>query len=255
MVYTEHREADVDTLDIAYESFDETVDLYGVTVSGDVEARCVSAEDHFRMPGADVGGQFYGGNMETDVFSAPRSKCEGDFYLNGADIAYNTILKDMHVGGKGNLNRGHFGSAFIEGTFEDGLSLKDAEFDGTVFLEADTPIVDVRGAAIPKLRVDDLDHYTFRVGDSISSEGWIGEIVETEAEPVSLTEKEQEWYKEVIERPKFPVQKRDGAVFSVDDLRRDFVMDKKRQGLLGSLTQKGAVHHAEDNQYVMRSDL
>lgn len=258
MTYTEYLgETGLEQLDLAYERFEEDVDMYGVGVAGTADLRCMTAEGAVRIPRSTIGGDFYGGNLDADGFNASGGVFDNNLYMNGSNIHYNTVLKDTRVGEKGNFNRAILGSAFIEhSTFEDGLTFRDTVFDGGLWLkEVDAPFIELRGVELPKLFVDDLDRYTFHIDDSLTNETWIREVDGNYGVPelVSLTETERTFYEQLLDRPRFPVHRFDGCTFTYDDLKKDFVMSYHKP-VFANLVKKGVIHRVDDEHYLARTD-
>jgi len=162
--------------------------------------------------------------------------------IRGGQTGHNLVGGELVVDGDIDLQR--FSAQHIR--------FRDLDLGGALSLaDTDAEHIDLRGASVPELRVDDLAAYTVKT----DADTWVGEVREGYGLPddPDLTEQEQEFVDAVYDRPRLPVDRRDGVLFSDVDLGKDVVLDAERYGLLGSLQQKGVIQEIADEQYALVS--
>ncbi len=233
-----------DDIDLEQTTYDTHVSMNGWKVDGRVDGRRLTVNGNGNFRRMRVRGQFYGWNTDIDGTADFSDSAMEEWYFHSSSVGGNLIAKNTHVNGDATLKR----------VDAEHMILKGMTVDGTLSLEAnETEYIDLRGASIEELRVDDLDRYRIRVDDDT----YIGAVREGYGMPddIGLTETEQEWYDRVLDRPRLPFNRYDGCVFTHDSLGKDFVMDAERNGLLGSLKQKGVIQDLDEEYRIIRSDV
>lgn len=234
----------VEDLDLDHVSFDGYTSMNGTDIDGRLDARCLSINGNANMQDLRVYDRFYGWNMDITGNADLSDSSLGDWYFRGSTVGKTLSARDAHVTGDADLN----------GVDAERMHLAGITVDGTLSLGRNkTGYVDLRGASIEELHIDELDAYEFRVDDDT----YIGAVSEGYGLPddIELTEQERTWYDAIHDRPRFPNDRYDGCVFTRDTLGTNFVLDDERNGLLGSLTRKGVVHGLDDAYRIIRSDV
>lgn len=231
-----------DDIDFSHQDYDGYLSLHGTTVHGRMDAHglTVDGNANFRnllaRGGVNAWSMDVAGNMNlSDAHIA-------DLFLRSATTGKSLNAENLEVDGDMDLKR--FAGNRI--------TLQDSEVGGTMYLEdTEADYIDLRGATINQLWVDDLDAYEIRIDDDT----WIGDFREGygSTDEVSLSENGQELGEKIYDRPRFPIGRRDGVLFAYDELKRDLVMSY-HQPFFANLVKEGAIRRLDDEHYLMRSD-
>lgn len=227
-------------LDLSHETFEGYTSLNGTAVDGRTDLSCATIDGNANLQnlrsrdGVNAWSLDVSGNVDVSGGHL------GDLFLRNATTESAFSGDDLQVDGDIDLKR--FSGAHIR--------LPDADIDGTLYLDdTDTAYLDLRGATVQRLWIDDLDRYDIRT----DADTWIGEAQEGYGvvDDPALTTNEQDFVDKIYDRPRFPPEDRDGVLFSHDDLKKDLVLDAERYGLIGSLQQKDVIQAVNDNRYLL----
>lgn len=207
------------------------IDLHGSSTKGNASLKYAHLEDNLYGQGFDVGGilQMEWATVEGNAFLWEGSARE----LRGRGVTVDGILD-------------------LNGFEAERYDLRDAEV-AALEVERTEGGIDLRGATVEELYTDDLASQDIRVDE----ETWIGGVYEDASRldtGIDLTRTEQDFVDRIHERPRFPLNRRDGCTFTYDDLKRDFVMSHHHPVFM-NLVQKGAVQRLDEEWYVVRSDI
>lgn len=229
-----------DGLNLAHEYVDGYLGLRGVTSNGRVDLHGSSVKGIASLKYATVE-ELYGWGIDVgSVLQMEWAAISGDTYLCGGSAE--------EVRGRGLTVEG---TLDLHGFDTERYDLRDTRLGGLTLGGTGTTI-DLRGATVDELSIDDLSRYDIRVDAGT----WIGAVHEDAPRldgDIKLTEDEEDLLHRIHERPRFPPHRRDGCVFAYDDLKRDFAMSYHHPVFM-NLVQKDAIRSVDDGYYVVRSD-
>lgn len=231
-----------DGIDLSHEDVDGYLGLRGVEADGRIDLHCASTKGIASLKYATLTAKLHGWGFDVgSVLQMEWATINDDAFLRGGSA--------REVRGRGLTVDGRLD---LEGFDADRYDLRDADL-GTLRLGRTDTTIDLRGATVDELRVDDLSRYEVRVDEKT----WIGAVDEGPqrlGESVNLTGREYELLDRIHERPLFPPTRRDGCTFTYDDLKWDFAMSYHHPVFM-NLVQKGAVERLDDAYYMARTDV
>lgn len=228
-----------DGLDLSHEDVDGYLGLRGVESHGRIDLHCASTKGIASLKYATLTEKLHGWGFDVgSVLQMEWATIKDDAFLRGGSA--------REVRGRGLTVDGWLD---LEGFDADQYDLRDATL-GALRLGRTEATIDLSGATVEEVRVDDLSRYDLRVDDATH----IDRVYQdTGLGTVELGEREQEVLTKIVEREQ-PYLDRSGSTFTYEQLRKDTCMDAIYRGAFGSLVNKGVVQELEDGQYVARAD-